>query len=156
MPQSLRLCHQCPKAVTTFCPSYTNAKYCSEVCRNVDQFLHNTIWKSFQRLSPRPTLEYFRAIYFPVDYALPQFVGMRSKPGEGPGDLITDREHVRRYVPGSPSHGHMEFDCHREIGRQFDSNLQVWHDNAFLETQQKPNKYLAALLGKETPTFNQS
>jgi hypothetical protein len=50
----------------------------------------------------------------------------------------------------------MEFDCHREIGRQFDSNLQVWHDNAFLETQQKPNKYLAALLGKETPTFNQS
>jgi hypothetical protein len=145
------LCDICPKPAKYHCPNCRNVSYCSPECWNSDQVRHNTICSSIQNLELRPSEKHFRCLLFPVDETQPRFIWMHHHHhGDRPDDLIVNRDEVKTHVAGSPSDGDMQFDCHRELKRQFAYRLCVWHNNNMQGNKHARNACLHALLGDET------
>jgi hypothetical protein len=158
------LCAKCRKRSTLSCPDCDNAKYCSQACLHNDGNIHSKICEFFPPIEPRPSESHYLALFFPANENLstgsphPRFVWMRHHHnGDRLDDLVIDRSHVHELVSGNISTGDMRFDCHRDLNRQFNCNMMVWHDNGMQGNKAPINESLCATLGeKETADWNPS
>lgn len=139
------LCAVCPNNATVFCAGCDNIKYCSPACEKLDADQHNTLCSTFKDFQIRPTVNSYRAIYFPTEEPKPRFIWLRMTGRRGYQKV--DQGDLARYVPGNPNGGSpITEHCGITPLRQYKNMMFIQHDRDYLFDGQPPNQCFGAMI----------